>query len=391
MNAQIIELENYEDAASVCDKMDLTHVSRLLFIWPEDAVQGMSRINLVLIRRHADAMGIQIALIARSHTIRAQARSAGIPAFQKVEQARRSVWRVGRSGKPRFERHPHPLLDMRDHLNDLQFGKPSWVYQKGVRLAFFVLRLLAVLALVTAFLPSAQIDLPERAVSQKVDLIIRADPAEKDVHLSGAIPAVIKTLILQSDDHIATTGKVPVPTQVSSGVVTFTNLTDQEVKVLKGSVVLGPSDTPIRFLVTRTGTVAPGPGKKLELPVQADLPGRQGNVLPGAIQSVEGALGFLVTATNEKAIGGGGDRIEPAPDLVDREQLRMKIMQSLRMKALDQFAKELLSDEQIIENSLREKQIITEAYEPDKALPATILALTLKVEFQVLTINQNDL
>ncbi len=93
MKTQIIQLEAHDDAISVRDKMGWSQAGRVVLVWPTRGRLLNHRLDLVLILRHSQSLGVQIALVTKDPEVRFQARSLGIPIYKTVRQAQAARWR----------------------------------------------------------------------------------------------------------------------------------------------------------------------------------------------------------------------------------------------------------------------------------------------------------
>ena len=113
--------------------------------------------------------------------------------------------------------------------------------------------------------------------------------------------------MLEAEDQTASTGWTQLPFKYAGGMVYLTNLTDEEVEIPNGTIVMTETKPPVRFKTLREVTVTSGKNSTTAVPVQAANPGSQGNLEAEKIQTIEGALGLQVSVINKEPTLGGAD------------------------------------------------------------------------------------
>jgi hypothetical protein len=187
------------------------------------------------------------------------------------------------------------------------------------------------------------------------------------------------------------TGEVPVPQTKAEGVVTFRNLTENEVNIPLGTVLTSTGLPGVRFLTTEQGDLSEGLNATIEVPVQAESAGAAGNVEAETILAIEGNLGLLVAVTNEEATSGGRDRIEKAATEKDLAQLREDLLDDLEQQARQDMEDMLKAGDQIFPDTLAVEQILSETYDPPLGQPSRKVRLDISVEFTVSYASGDDL
>ncbi len=393
MKTQVIQLEAHDDILSVRDKMTWGQTGRILLVWPKRGQVLHRKLDLLLLQRRAASIGAQIALVTKDSDVHFQAKELGIPTFKTSRQAQTERWR-----KPKRRRLPRRRTG--PEIEPVEPGAlrakspraiPPAMLHPALRLALFSISVIAMLAVAAVLLPSAKITLEPAARTQALSLPVSASPEVEIASLTGNLPAHWVSVTVEGRDSITTTGNTSVPEQAATGSVTFTNLTEKAVTIPKNTVVVTVSETPIRFLVTKAGTVASGSGKTVTLPVIAAAPGRTGNLLPGSIQAIEGSLGLSLTVTNKTATSGGANRIASAPTTANRTRLFDELAATLRQTALEEIQDSLAPGDQLLTFSPG-YTILEKTYTPEtNNQPARQLQLTLRLEVQALVAPGEDI
>ncbi|MFZ5919508.1 MAG: baseplate J/gp47 family protein [Chloroflexota bacterium] len=389
MKTRILHLETHDDLISIRDRMAWAKSPRILLVWPRRGGVDLRPLDLKLLQRHASSLGSQLGLVTRNARIREEAGALGIPAFASMSEAQRGAW-PGTSRKPSLRRQaerPDPS-ELRAQIAG--FRKISALHP-NLRLAVFSLGVLAVLAVVTLFIPSAEISLEPVTTIQEVTLPVSAGAGVTAVSLSGSLPARSVTLAITLEGEIPSTGRLAVPVQKASGRVSLANLTASPLAVPAGTV-LHPLDEPsVRYVTTGGGTFRPETGATLELPVEALQPGAAGNLEAGTALVLEGTLGPSVTAVNPAPLRGGTDRLAAAPSDADREALRRKVLAGLSQKALSEVQAALTENDLILAGTVTVGDPLDETFDPAEGAAGETLRLSLTVEVSAVYLSASDL
>ena len=352
MKTYIVQLESHDDVISARDKMAWSKAPRILLVWPRKGRVLDRQADLFLLQRHAQTLGAQMGVVSSDIDVRSSATELGIPTFYSAVQAQRGSWRRPR-GKRRLNwrtfrerRAPVDLRELHEHLHE----QP--VENTPKRIIAFSMGMLAVLVMVMFFVPSAQVSLSPVRQEQRLTLPAWASLNIKEANPSGGLPAYALSVVVEGSEQAASSGKVSIPDRQAAGEVEFNNLSEVEKEIPAGTVVLAPGDALLRFATTDDVTLPAGVGKQVDAPVQALVPGLQGNVAAGAIQAVEGPLGLEILVTNPVALKGGSDRISPAPSVEDYEQLAKKLQSSLRDSALSDLKAQLQPGQRLVDGTL---------------------------------------
>jgi hypothetical protein len=389
MKTQLIPLESHDDLISVRDRMSWAKTPRILLVWPKSVRIALRPLDLKVLQRHATSLGAQLGLVTRHRSIRREAQALGIPVFGSTGEAQRVPWPERSLREKRERRISHStLLYLREQV---RAREDAWRSHPFTRISAFLLGVLAVLALVSLFVPRAQVILTPETRTQTVTLPVQADLEINSVFITGNIPSRQVSVVIEGSQGALATGSVPVPQTKAEGVVTFRNLTEQEVIIPAGTVLTSTGLPGVRFLTMEPGELPPELEATVDVSVQAESAGVSGNVETGTILAIEGDLGLLVTVTNEQATIGGRDRITQAATEKDLARLRESLLDDLEKKALDEIYKLLEADDQIFDHTVEIKQILVESYDPPSGQASRKVTLTMQVEFTASYASGEDL
>lgn len=382
MKTQILQLDPHDDAISTGDKMIWSQTTRILLVWPGRGQVLRRYLDLVLLLRRSQTMGAQLALVTRDPVVRYHAGQLGIPVFKNVHQAREAHWR-----QPK-RRAPQPLQYRSRPPAPQRARTPNGPLT--VRLSFFSLGSLAVLALIAVLLPSARITLTPETSEQEIILAVQANAATERVNLSGIVPLHTTSVTVGARDSLATSGTTSLPDRAAAGRVQFTNLTGRPVTAPAGTVVTTRNAT-VRFATTRAGQAPAGPGERVTLPVIALTPGSAGNLPAESIQAIEGQLGVALAVTNLEPTTGGSEISSPAPTQLDRTRLQARLLQSLKETALDEIRLSLAPGDLLLSSAPMQVHKIEATYDPPGSEPASELFLSLRLEVETQIVLAEDL
>ena len=389
MKTQLIPLESHDDLISVRDRMSWAKTPRILLVWPKSEHIALRPLDLKVLHRHATALGAQLGLVTRHRSIRREAQAQGIPVFNSTGQAQRVPWSV-RDQQKKHVRHRtrQKLLEQRKQV---RAGEEAWRNHLAARISFFSLGVLAVLVMASLFIPRAQVIVTPETEIQSVTLPILADPSLNSVFITGSIPSRELQVVVDGEVQADATGRIPEPVSRAEGIVTFRNLTEEPVTIPAGTILTSTGLPGIRFQTVGTGDLEAGLEATLDLPVEAENPGADGNVGEGAIQAIEGNLGLLVTVTNAEPTKGGRNRLTDAPSERDQARLREKLLTDLEAQALSEMEALLAPNDQLFTDTLNVENILEETYDPPLGQPGNNLKLSMRISFTAWYASGDDL
>ncbi|HSF82174.1 MAG TPA: baseplate J/gp47 family protein [Anaerolineales bacterium] len=395
MKTQILTLDVHDDYISARDKISWIQAGRILLVWPERGQVLNRRLDLTLLLRHTLLLGAQLALVTDDPQVHYHAHQLAIPVFKSLAEAQRTRWRPDRRNRSQIHRSlrakARAIPDMEKLYADSHPEQPKWSQHPLSRSTFFLLGVLALLAIASLLFPQARVTITPRSKVQEVELKVKANPATTTVNLLGSFPVQFRTVVVEGRASLPVSGSIRLPQTYATGDILLTNLTDQSITISQGTVVRTTDEEPIRFIVVRAGQVAAGPGNSTTLPIRALLPGSSGNIAGGSLTVLEGPQGLNLVATNVFATRGGSDTTVPAPAATDRENLYATLERTLRESAEEQLLAQGANGDLVVIEGLDLFQVIEQAYDPQTDQPAEEISLLLQLEYQVPVIASADI
>ncbi len=388
MKTKIITLESHDDLISVRDQLSWAKTPRILLVWPKYAKVTLRILDLKVLQRHADSLGAQLGLVTRRMKVRRDAESLGIPVFKSTSAAQREAWA---EPAPRVRHIPKPpRRDLREMRVRVYEKESAWRTSLPGRIITFTFGVAAALALVILFVPRANVTIYPETRIQSVIIPISASEANQTVSITGAIPARKLSATVGTEQTLAITNMVTVPKSKSQGFARFTNLSLIELTIPAGTIISTAEEPRVRF-VTLQDTLFNTSSKFVDVKIEAEKSGENGNAAAGAIKTVEGLLGLSLTVTNLNAINGGEDAQEIGASDEDRAKLREVTLEHLRREAETQLRAQIAPDDILPLDTFEVVNITEEIFKPASGQPGNILSLRMQVEFSARTISAKDL
>ncbi len=342
--------------------------SQVLLVLPEQADDLASEVRLQVLRRQADAAQLQIGLVTTDADIRHFARKARIPTFSSIEKADKR-WRYPKPPvslpspslvRPLVINPPHDvgrgvkapvivtvggatLLDGRTR----QRKEYWWLTWLGyLLLIVIVAALIGGLALLV--LPQATVTVvPSRTqFVSSIELTSRVGIDEPD-YLNGVTPARSVQARVDGFGTIETTGSDEAPVGKATGVVTFINKTNREIKIPQNTIVRTTTGDNVRFRTMAETSAPPGVGQQVTVPIEAVEPGRRGNIPGSTISEIEGPLNVSLRVSNQSPTVGGTVESVGMVTQADKDRLLGQLQDQLQRQAYSQLATGLLQGEVI--------------------------------------------
>lgn len=380
MKTQVIQLDPHDDGISVRDKMSWAKTERILLVYPRRSRILARALDLRLLQRHAVGLGAQLAIVAQLDGVRQVARELGIPIFKTAAIAQRRAWGEKASIEMPVRRNQRP--DLRQMRREVFPDEPRWRNLLGIRLLFFSLAVLAVLALVLLFLPSATVRLAPKTQMQSLTISASASSKVATVNLTGSIPARLTFTVLERSKTASVTGTLIIPNTSAEGLVRFSNLTAGMVGIPSGTVIRTTGTPPVRFATTMDAVVAAGAGKIMDVPVQAVEAGSSGNLPADSLVVFEGDLGTSLAGTNPSATTGGSDRSAPVQTADDRIRLRAALVSEILNQCKTSLPKSIGQGDTFFPDTLTVGQVLSETYFPAEGQTGQTLSLRMNLQCQ---------
>jgi hypothetical protein len=380
MKTQVIQLDPHDDVISIRDKMSWAKTDRILLVFPRRVSQRVRSLDLRLLRRHAAAQGAELAFVSQSIALRRLAREEGIPAFRLVSRAQRKVWEhLPVSEAPRREAPPPDLWAMR---REIYTERGAWQNFPAVRISFFSLAVLTVLALLILFLPSASIQLTPQTKLQTLSIPVSASPTDTAVNLAGNLPARTLSMFVERNRTAPVTGTMTAPGLPALGKVRFRNLTDAAIIIPAGTVVRTTGSPPIRYASIEETTVPAPVGKTVDVAVKALVGGKNGNLAADTLTAIEGDLGASLAVTNPEATAGGTDKVVGFASTADRKKLMDALQAQVLSECQEAFRMTAGAGDLLFPDTMILSQVVSSLYIPAEGQPGDTLSLTLDAQCQ---------
>lgn len=385
MKTTLIHLESHDNLVSIRDRMSWAKTPRILLVWPRRGRVDVRPLDLTLLRRHAATLGAELGLVSRDAGIWWAARGQKIPCFRTTKQAQAKAWRAA----PGFEFPAPRRLDLRAARAALP-GEP-YRLNLPARIGVFAAGVLALLAILMLFLPSAEIRItpPIREQSVTLPVTARADTAQ--VYLSGEIPIRRLALELQSSASAPVTGQADLPGAKAEAVVEFGNLTGEEIRVPAGTILLTREVSSQAFETLSSVLVPAESDEPVTARVRAIVGGVAGNVVAESISAFQSPLGLSLTVRNPEPATGGSDRRGAVATEQDRERLRASLLRKLSEQARAQISAELKAGDLLLADSVELGAVLEEQFDPSPGAPADTLTLSLLARFEASYVADADL
>ncbi len=386
MKTHILELEPGDDITSALDKMEWSNSGRILLVWPHGKKLLNRKLDLVLLQRKSLNIGAQLALVSKDSEIRYHAFHLGIPVFSSLKKAQNDHWRVPRRYRKQTDKENLHGIDRRGNgVKLLQIAamkrvKPTT--STSARVLFFTAGIISVLAIAATLVPTAQITIKPKIQQQEIQLDVFTSDLIEGTSLLGAVPSEMITIDVEGRDMIDVTGTLYLPYQSAVGQVIFRNLTDQAIDLPEGTIVRPLGDSERRYATMQSRVVPAGTDQNISVEVKCLLPGTQGNLPAKSINAIEGNLGTLLSVSNDVAIVGGTDRMEPVPSDADRVALSERLDSTLLETAKQEILAIISSKDLLLTNTLKSVETLEEQYLPDGKLPADTLSLTWRKQYE---------
>lgn len=388
MRTQILHLESFDDRHSISDKIEWGQAERAILIWPLRGHPLDNKLDLKLIYRRCQTAGMKLALVCRDPEVKEYAQGLNIPVFRSLRKAQQVAWEYSLPDVETIPEKPERKYT-RDELKKQidSIRQPNWMDLPPARITAVILTLTALLTLVAFMVPSAQIAYFPKLETQTLGITLQASPQINSFNLSGAVPVEVVPVSVEGRSEIESSGSIGVSNQAATGLIEFTNVTNQPVTIPTGTVVrTADAASTIRFVTVTDGSVEGQAGATVRIPIEAVNPGINSNLPAEVLVIIEGGLSLNLTATNPEPTSGGSEQVSPAPSFEDYDTLHRELIDSLWRNALEELENTLNPKDIILYDYAHNVTIGEEIYTPAEPQPSETLSLLLRVEFDVLVI-----
>ena len=382
MKTALIIIEPLDDLASLTDKLAWAKAPRALLLWPKKGCGLTRSLDFVLLRRAADRLGTQIAIVTRRRQWAWLAAAAGIPVFPTKTAALKKAWRWRRVRPPRPRTPRADLFTLRAWASR---PLPWERLGRWPRLAVFALGVLAVFVLLGFTLPSAQITLHPRSVRRSATVVAQVSPAFQRVTATGRLPGRWVEVTVGGELETAVHGHTALPQQPAVVTLRFRNMTDRALTLPAGTVVSSKTDAAVHFRTTEAVNLPPRVNATADAPALSTSRGEAANRPAHDLQRLDPPWAFQVAVDNPRAAHGGRDVRAPAASESDRRTLENRLQALLEAKArralLARFPHGWL-----VWPSLQPVETLERAFTPADDTPTNRLTLRLRLRYRVLLV-----
>ncbi len=364
---QLLQLEPDDDAASLRDRLTFVKARFVLLVWPDAGTVLQRKLDLLLVQRQAQRLGIALALVTTDRVVMGNAEDLNISVFDSVDLARHGRWKKPRSKVFIPQRDLEAQLALAEEVlrqrEAMMLTPAQWRRRRIVRWTVFGAALAALLACVYLIAPSATVTVTPATDQIFVRVPVVADPELTDIDVEGArVPSSVIALEATARVTVQTSERESVGASLAQGMVVFGNTTDQPVFLPLGTVVATGGVIPVRFETTAETTLPAGANSTVQVPVRAtaDDAGADGNVGPGEIVAVEADFADRVTVSNPNATYGGATQERGIVTQADYDRLLVLGGQQVLQNARDTLLHQLTGEQFLVPGSM---QIVDERTE----------------------------
>ena len=387
---EIVELEEGDSIPVVRCKLEQAQSRRVALLVPQGYALLRSEVNLVLVRRLAQALALDLVLVTSDRRVARLARMVGLRTAASVPAAHR-VRRSRAIAAPSYPSgHATHLPALSSPSYEKSFVAPKLLGRFGAPALALVLGIGVVLiALVAAalVLPTATVSLDPIGEGASIEGEVVASTQVQQVDYEGGkIPARRAVIEAASEEIGQTTGRQTVADGHATGEVVLANKTTEEVVIPKGTVVRTNDGIPIKFYTLLDAKVPGSFGATVRVPVMAFEPGPEGNVPALTVRVVEGEPSFQVDVLNDQPMQGGTEKSVAVVTASDCDRLRASLMQRLQQEAYNKLVGDLKPGDWIPPESL-DVAVVEEAFDKKVDEQAEALHLRMKVRVSGLAVD----
>lgn len=332
-----------------------------------------NRLPLVLLRRTADDMGLNLTIVTRDSATRTMAGQVGL----------RTSWRLGsdRQSATYGQGTPasSPTLRLSPSTSSGQVSNLQSPIFSWSSLALAILLLALGLAVVMLVIPQATVVITPLTVPLETTVEIVADPSLTVVDVAGRrMPARRLDATLDRELRQPTSARIDVPDAPARGTVVFVNQSEAEVVIPAGSIVSSSGGAGVPFRTQESTTVPPPAGATTSVAVVAVEPGIGGNLPAYTLTVLDPSLGLPVAVVNDQPMSGGTVRRVGLVTQEERTQVRGTLFERTRQEAVQALQAQVRDGETLVEDSV-DVQVIDESFSEEAEALADVIAVHLKV------------
>ncbi len=389
MKTAILQLDQFDNVLSIKEKLSWSKTQRALLVWPDTGKIDLKPLDVLLILRFAEDLGAQVSIVSDDPVIMMQMKEIGISCFLSIPEAQKKPWR-----KPKIKKR-----SLTQRLIDSDRPKPdpeSRIIDRHTPIStrfrwfIFMVGLIATLLVVLIFIPSATIKIYPDSMDQNLEMSFHASPSITEATISGSIPASQVIVKVEIQLQGISTGTIRVPSEKASGEVTFSNLSEKEVVIPKGTIIRTSTGSVIRFETTQKATLDAGTESEITVPIICLSSGTTGNVPRASILLIESELDGEVSVVNEKPTNGGVDLKTLSPTDEDYEKLKEDSVNSIKSAAVGEIKNQYPDALLIPTDTMEIIQYLNEERIPEVGFPADQFVLTIDAEVSTWVVQKED-
>jgi hypothetical protein len=385
MKTSVIDIEIHDDVGSLKDKILWSQSNRILLVASPHTKLLQRRIDLILLKRHANRLGAQLAFVTfQTETIEI-AKDLKIPVFSSIRKAQYENWHADQRTK-----NDGILKETHKRIRRTPDSRNNHTENKNPRLSFLIFFIGATVPIILALClaPTARITIPDDVEFQREDMLlsVSSQPGGTSFILQ---PRILSETIEESITSTAT-GKIAISDQAATGTVHFTNLTENAILIPKGTIVRTDEQVITEFFSTEDAFVAGGAGKTADCLVQAVIPGEGGNIASQIIRLVQGPLSTEIKVTNLQPMVGGTVMEINAVSQQDLTNARSQLDIKLAQSALQAFQEKTTENNQLLTSTLSMQSRI-ESITPGLDQPADFFVYSVKSTFTIWFYSKDEL
>ena len=328
-----------------------------------------NRLPMMLLRRTADDMGLNLTIVTRDSATRTMAGQVGL----------RVSWRLAGDWQSATYDQENPVSSQVLRRGPAQVSnlQPSILSWSSLALAILLLAL--GLAVVMLVIPQATVVITPLTVPLETTVEIVADPSLTIVDVAGRrMPARRLDVTLDRELRAPTSARTDVPDAPARGTVVFVNQSEAEVVIPAGSIVSSSGGAGVLFRTQESITVPPPAGATTSVAVAAVEPGIDGNLPAYTVTVLDPSLGLPVAVVNDQPMSGGTVRRVGLVTQEERTRIRDVLFERTRQEAVQALQVQVRDGETLVGDSV-DVRVIDESFSEEAEALADVIAVHLSV------------
>lgn len=335
-----------------------------------------NRLPLMLLRRTADDMGLNLTIVTHDSATRTMASHVGLRTSWRLDGDRRAA--TYDQGRPVASPALRPGPSTSSGGTSGQVSNRQSPILSWSSLVLAVLLLALGMAAAILVLPHATVVITPLTVPLETMVELVADPSLTVVDVAGRrMPARRLDVTLERELREPTSARIDVPDAPARGTVVFVNQSEAEVVIPAGSIV-SSSGAGVAFRTQESATVPPPAGTTARVAVEAVEPGIGGNLLAYSVTVLDPGLGLPVAVVNDQPMSGGTVRRVGLVTQEEHTRIRDTLVERTRQEALQALQVQVRDGETLVDDSI-DVRVIDESFSEEAEAVADVIAVHLKV------------